>query len=129
MPQSSVLDDSYELVLGPAAIRTLLGLPGHERKELAASLREELVNGPNAHSEVKFDSDLRALSEDTTDKGPVYTATPLSFAAYIAVHRPLTKEELKRLRRERGSRTAHKGFFVMDILAASTAFTRPVLLA
>ena len=86
------MSTKYEVVLGPAAIRTVLGLPDPERKELADALRTELLDGPNADEEARFD-------------GPdnvVYRGTPLSFDAYVALHRPMTKEELKRLRREQG---------------------------
>ena len=54
----------------------------------------------------------------------VYTATPLSFGGYVAVHRPMTKEELERLRQEQGRKVAGRGFHVLDILHPGTAFTR-----
>lgn len=119
------MSTKYEVVPGPAAIRTILGLSDLERKELAEALRTELLDGPNADKEVRFDGDMRALYYD--DAGPddvVYTATPLSFGAYVALHRPMTKEELKRLGREQGRQVAGKGFYVLDILPPGTAFTR-----
>src|SRR6266852_5439264 len=118
--------DAYEVVLGPAAIRTVLSLPDPgERKELADALRTELINGPNAHNELRFDDAVRTYPD--RGAGPdnvVYTATPLSFAGYTAVHRRLNKEELKRLRREQGRSTARQGLYVIDILRAESAFTR-----
>ena len=108
----------YEVVLGPAAIRTVLGLPDAERKELADALGTELVDGPNADKEARFDADLRACGPDDV----VYTGTPLTFDAYVAIHRPLGREELKRLRREQGRRVAARGFFVPEILHPQAAF-------
>ena len=111
-------DSAYEVVLGPAAIRAVLSLPDRERKELAAALRTELLDGPNADKEARFDADMRASD------GPdgVYTGTPLSFGACVALHRPMTKEELRRLKREQGRRVAIQGFYVVDILHPATAF-------
>ena len=59
----------------------------------------------------------------TLGRHVVYTGTPLTFDAYIALHRPMSKEELRRLRREQGRRVAALGFFVPDILHPATAFT------
>jgi hypothetical protein len=112
----------YEVILGPAAIRTTLGLSDADRKELADALRTELLDGPNADKEVGFDADLRPCVH--SDRGRIYTGTPLSFSAYLAVHRPMTREELKRLRREQGRRVADAGFLVFDILHPASAFTR-----
>ena len=58
-----------------------------------------------------------------TGPNGVYTGTPLSFGAYVALHRPMTKEELRRLKREQGRRVAIQGFYVVDILHPATAFT------
>jgi len=117
---------AYEVVLAPAAIRTVLSLPGEgDRKELAAVLRTELLGGPNAGSEVKFDSDVLARSDPGKSEGnAVYTATPLSFSGYTAVHRRMTAEELSRLKREQGRSTARRGIYVIDILSAESAFIR-----
>jgi hypothetical protein len=98
--------------------------PG-ERKKLADALRTELINGPNAHNEYTFDSDVRAYSDRGAGPGKaVYMATPLSFAGYTAVHRCLAREELRRLRREQGPSTAAQGLYVIDILPAESAFIR-----
>ena len=110
----------YEVVLGPAAIRTVVCLPDGERAELADALRTELLDGPNANKAARFDADMRPCGPDDV----VYLGTPLSFGAYVALHRPMTREELKRLRREQGRRAAAKGFYVPDILHPATAFTR-----
>jgi hypothetical protein len=122
------VNDAYEVVLGPAAIRTVLSLPGPgERKELADALRTELTNGPNAHNELRFDDAVRTYSDRGAGPGKaVYTATPLSFAGYTAIHRHLTREELKRMRREQGRSTARRGLYLIDILRAESAFTRTV---
>lgn len=116
--------DPYEVALGPAAIRALETLPGlSDQKELVGALRTELMNGPNAHNEYRFDS-AGAYDDPGGTVRVVYTATPLSFAGYIAVHRRMTREELRRLRRERRRRTAVRGFYVIDILAVESAFGR-----
>ena len=117
------MSTKYEVVLGPAAIRTVLGLPELERKELADALRTELLDGPNADKAVRFDGDMRPCDQTCGPDDVVYTGTPLTFDAYIALHRPMSKEELKRLRREQGRRVAALGFFVPDILHPATAFT------
>jgi hypothetical protein len=115
------MSHKYEVVLEPAANRTVLGLQDPERKELAEALRTELLDGPNAAKEVGFDGDMRRIH---SDKGVVYTGTPLSFHAYLAIHRPMTADELRRLRRQEGRRVAERGCFVVDILHPATAFTR-----
>lgn len=116
----------YEVVLGPAAIRVVLSLPDPViRGRLADALEAELVNGPNAHNEFNFDD--ASYSDRGTDPGKVvYTATPLSFAGYTAVHRRLTGEELERLHQEQDRPTAALGVYVFDILRAGSAFSRTV---
>lgn len=118
------MSTKYEVVPAPAAIRTILGLSDPERKELADALRTELLDGPNADKEARFDADMRPCDQACGPNDVVYTGTPLSFGAYVAVHRPMTKEELERLRREQGRRVAGRGFYVLDILPPGTAFTR-----
>jgi hypothetical protein len=112
----------YEVILGPAATRATLALSEADRKELAEALRTELLDGPNADKEAGFDADMRPCAH--ADHGPVFTGTPLSFGAYVAVHRPMTKDELRRLRREQNRRVAAAGFLVHDILHPASAFTR-----
>jgi hypothetical protein len=56
----------------------------------------------------------------------IYTASPLSFDGYTAIHRRLTKEELKRLRHDKRPSTAEQGVYVIDILPAESAFSRTV---
>jgi hypothetical protein len=116
----------YEVVLGPAAIRVVLGLPDPDnRRRLANALRAELIDGPNAHNEFRFDD--ASYSDRGSDPGQViYTATPLSFAGYTAVHRRLTREEQDRLRQELDRSTAALGVYVFDILRAESAFIRTV---
>jgi hypothetical protein len=115
------MDTRYELVLAPAAVRALLSLSDPARMELAGVLGTELLNGPNARKEAFYDADLRACRRERA----VYTATPLSYDAFVAVHRPLAEDELARLRRERRRRRPlAQGFHVLDILHLTTAFTR-----
>jgi hypothetical protein len=118
------MSTKYDVVPGPAAIRTILGLSDPERKELADALRTELLDGPNADKEARFDRDMRPCDQACGPDDVVYTGTPLSFGAYVALHRPMTKEELKQLRREQGRGVAGRGFYVLDILPPATAFTR-----
>jgi hypothetical protein len=119
----------YEVVLGPAAIRAVLGLPDPERKELAEALRTELLDGPNADKEARFDADMRACDNTCQPGDVVYRGTPLSFGSYVAVHRFMTRDELRRLRREQGHRVAALGFYVLEILHPASAFTRSPRLA
>jgi hypothetical protein len=82
-----------------------------------------LLDGPNADKEARFDGDMRPCDHTCGPNDVVYTGTPLSFDAYVALHRPMDKEELRRLRREQGRRVAAQGFFVPEILHPATAFT------
>ena len=118
------MSTKYEVMPGPAAIRTILGLSDPERKELAYALLTELLDGPNADKEARFDGDMRACDPTCGPDDAVYTATPLTFGAYVALHRRMTKEELKRLRQDQGRKVAGRGFYVLDILPPGTAFTR-----
>jgi hypothetical protein len=117
------LNHAYEVTLGPAAIRTVQCMSKEDRGDLAEALRTELLNGPNASREFRFDSDVPAYTPGAN--GTVYTATPLSFGAYTAVHRPLTGDEINRLRREQGRSAVGQGFYVIDILSVESAFGRP----
>jgi hypothetical protein len=127
MPENAK-NSLYEVVLGPAAIRIVLSLANPaEREALAAALRIELDGGPNVYSEYRFDSHVRAYSDPAScADGAVYTATPLSFTAYTAIHRPLTSEEFRRLQREQGPSDAISGVYVIDVLPAESGFTRTV---
>jgi hypothetical protein len=119
---------TYEVILGPAANRTVLGMrDSNDRKELADALRLELVGGPNAGKEYRFDSagNARPGVDPGRPAGGIYTATPLSFGGYTAVHRPMTSGELKRLRQEQHHRpAARQGFYVLDIVSPESAFAR-----
>jgi hypothetical protein len=120
------VNGSYEVVLGPAAKRAVLGLPlAKDRDRLADALRVELSDGPNADKEYQFDpyDGGRDYIDRSASVQTVYTATPLSFDGYIAIHRPMVKEELQQLRREQ-SHAARRGFYVLDILPADSGFTR-----
>ena len=117
---------AYEVALGPAAIRAIGGLyDPADWDDLEYALKTELVDGPNADKESNFDREGQPLSEHGVDSGDVvYTATPLSFHAYTAVHRALTTDELDRLAEEQERSTHDRGRYVIDILAAELAFTR-----
>ena len=119
------LNHAYEVVLAPAALRTIVGLPQPGRQELAAALRVELVDGENADAAFSFESAARVSYTETAAKGPIYTATPLSCAGYTAVHRQLSDVELRRLREEKNRPVAQQGVFVIDIVPAESAFGRP----
>ena len=116
----------YEVALGPAAIRIIDGLSDPaDRDDLEYALQTELVAGPNADKESRFDREGQPLSEHSLDSGgAVYTATPLSVQAYTVVHRALTGDELGRLAEEQYRSTHGCGRYVIDILAAELAFTR-----
>jgi hypothetical protein len=117
-------DSAYEVVLGPAAVRAITGLPDGDREKMAAVLRTELMNGPNSRSEYRFDSEIQPYTGRAGSA--VYTATPLSCDGYTAVHRLLSNAEVKRLRQEDGKSTADQGVYVIDILPVQSAFTRTV---
>lgn len=105
---------TYEVTLGPAAKRAVLGLRTEsDANGLADALRQELADGPNADKQYEF---------NVADK--TYTATPLSFDGYTAVHRPMARGELRRLGREERRRVADRGFYVLDILRAESGYLR-----
>jgi hypothetical protein len=104
----------YEVVLGPAARQAVLSLGVQkDQEDLADALGQELLDGPNADKEYRFDLD-----------GTLYTATPLSSGGYTAVHRPMRAEELARLRRELRHPVSRLGFHVLDILSPAAGATR-----
>jgi hypothetical protein len=116
---------AYEVTLGPAAIRLFRRLRNPDQRKLADVLQAELADGPNTSKEIRFDSDVRGGVDPGTSQDDVfYTATPLSFAGYTAVHRQMTEYEIERLGREQGHSPAHQGFYVIDILPAESAFNR-----
>lgn len=119
-------DGNYEVTLGPAAERAIMR--ARYPRELAAALRTELVDGPNAHNQVEFgfDNDGNTVYPGVPGR-VVYTAVPLSFNAYTAVYRPMAKDELDRLADELGRAVADCGFYVVDILSAESSFSRPRL--
>jgi hypothetical protein len=127
-----VVSATYEVTLGPAAVRTVQSLwDPHDQNELAIALRTELREGPNADKELElkfpFDGDFQGDVSPLVPGGVAYTATPLSFNGCTAFHRPMTEEELQRLGREQSRAVADHGCFVIDILSAESAFGRPRL--
>jgi hypothetical protein len=99
---------TYEVLLGPEALRAVRDLPDQQRVMLAAALREELgAAGPNSASEYRFDHG-----------NSQYLATPLSFNALVAIHRLLTEGELAQLSRQMGRRVAPRGFWVIRFCSA-----------
>ena len=113
---------AYEVTLGPAAIRMIMRSP--DPAELSRVLLTELMDGPNAAAEVRYDGDAEVCSESIMPSGATYTATPLSYDGYTALHRRMTGAELTRLAREQGRGVAGTGFYVLDILPAESAFIR-----
>ena len=114
----------YDVVLGPAAVRAIQDLRDETaRAELAAALRSELLQGPNAAIEVEFRLDSDA--HEAPDRA--YKATPLSFGGYTAIHRRLTQDELWLTGQERNHAAADCLLYVVDIVPAESAFMRPRL--
>jgi hypothetical protein len=116
----------YIVKLAPAAERFVRTLEPCDRQGLDRALAAELINGPNADKEVRFDADGGPpgyADPDLTGDATWYTATPLSFKAYTAVHRPMTESELGTVA-GKNDRTIDHGFYVFDILPAESAFIR-----
>jgi hypothetical protein len=114
------MEDAYEVILAPAASRLVRSLP--DPRQLARCLATELAEGPNSDIEVIFNAEMQVCSAPPLPGDTAYTATPLSFEAYTAVHRPLTSDELKQLAENAGAEVADRGFYVLDILPAESAF-------
>lgn len=113
---------AYEVALGPAAVRMIIRSP--DPAELGRALSAELIDGPNAAAEVRYDGDAEVCSQPMRPSRAIYTATPLSYNGYTALHRPMTAAELTRLAREQGRPVAGTGCYVLDILPAESAFIR-----
>jgi hypothetical protein len=109
----------YELVLGQAAGLVIERLEEHDRRRLVDALKTELLNGPNAHNEIRFDPRKWADTGPSSD-GP-WTATPLN-CGFAAVHRPLTKAELDRLAAKHGRPLEEPCLYVVDILSLGSIF-------
>ncbi|OJF13471.1 hypothetical protein [Couchioplanes caeruleus] len=102
----------YEVVLSPAAWRAIRDLRTvQDRDDLADCLGKELDQGPNAENVWVFQIGDRN-----------YTATPLTFRGWVAIHRPLSRAELDRLGDEQGRRVESMGFLIHDLLPPHTAF-------
>jgi hypothetical protein len=114
----------YVVMLGPAALRAIGGLRWSDRAELRTALRTELIDGPNAACEfsIMVSSEIQEGRSNGADR--VYTATPLSFRGYTAIHRCMTSGELDRLAAEQDRSAPELGRLVADILPAESAFTR-----
>jgi hypothetical protein len=105
------------------AERVVLGIRDQgDRKELADALRVELLGGPNAAAEITFDMHRNYRRGPGTGRPGEYTATPLSVGGYVAIHRPMTGDELRRLRHERGARVMERGYAVLDLIQLETAY-------
>lgn len=102
-----------EVILGPAAKRAVLKLRRLEDwSGLLDALRQELTGSPSAAGEDKAGNDPGSPARIPC------TVTALSSAGYIAVHRPMTGEELHQLQRDVGHPVASQGFYVLDLLPA-----------
>jgi hypothetical protein len=115
----------YEVTLGPAAERVVLSLHPRSRRALADALRRDLLNGPHADQAVELKFDSTDYFDPDIPSEATYTAIPISFDGYVAVHRPMTEMELKRLRHELGQSVESLGFYVVDLLAPESGFIRP----
>lgn len=122
------MSGAYEVTLGPAAERFVLALRRpKDRADLADALRQELAgDGPNSGKAFRFDPAGNAVTsaDPGTADGSVYTATPLSFKGCTAIHRPMTRAELQRLRRELGHSVARTGLHVFDIIRPDSGYFR-----
>lgn len=117
----------YEVILGPAARQAFRSLLTEtEQGKLADALRRELRGDPNAATRIRFDGYGKPRSEADLDAPDetIYMASPLSYMAYTAVYRRMTKGELDRLSREQQRPAAGEGFLVVDILRPELGFTR-----
>jgi len=105
----------YEVVLSPAAKLFVLALGSQaERTALADCLRQDLpLDGPNGQSAYHF-----ALWEG----GRRYYAVPLHLGGVVAVCRPLTEDELDRLRHELVRKVARSGYLVVSLLTPESGF-------
>jgi hypothetical protein len=115
---------AYILKLTSAAWRIVSVLEPYDQQGLDRALRVELADGPNADKEIRFHSDGRSQAVYQPGAPGLYTATPLSFKAYTAIHRPMTTPELGRVSQAEGNPVVGQGFIVFDILTAESAFTR-----
>ncbi|MEV6266596.1 hypothetical protein AB0L64_05495 [Kribbella sp. NPDC051936] len=105
----------YEIVLSPAAKLFVLALGSQsERAALADCLREDLpLDGPNSRSAYHF---------ELWDGGRRYYAVPLHLGGIVAVCRPLTEQELERLRHEQDRKVARSGYLVISLLTPESGF-------
>src|SRR5690348_5199612 len=81
----------YIVRLTQAAERVFQTLEFSDQQELDRALADELADGPNADKEIRFDADggFQVYTDpDLPGDAVSYTATPLSFKAYTAIHRP-----------------------------------------
>ena len=115
---------AYEVVLAPAANRVVAGLRRPDREGVTRALKAELRDGPNADKEFSFGSSIYADAAPDDTEGSIYTATPLSFGGYTALHRPLTADEIERVAQRPDREQPYDGYYVIDILPAETAFRR-----
>ena len=121
---------TYQLILGPAARRVSGDLARADQQLLTEALANELAGGPNETNryefELRFDYDGPLVYPSKRIR-VVYSAIPLSFCAYTAVYRALTADELRRLNGETARTSGIPVFYVLDILPAEAAFSRPRL--
>jgi hypothetical protein len=90
-----------------------------DQLELDQVLREELVGGPNAVNEVRIDSGGHIPPcGNGSCSDHVYIATPLSYRAYLAVHRRLTPDELGIALQTHPNTGDDLGLFILTVLTA-----------
>lgn len=101
----------YEVVLGPGARAVIARISLDSQKAaLAHALRTE----------------LSSAAENSARKFGEYEAIPVVLSiGYTALVSKMTREELRRLKREQGRRVESAGWFVYDILAGGEAIMGP----
>jgi hypothetical protein len=98
-------------------------LTSFDQWELNQVLGDELINGPNAGNEIRFDSRGHAPPcDDGSCAKRVYIATLVSYKAYLVIHRPLTAQELAMASQDRRDMPHDLGLYILDILAADPRF-------
>ena len=120
---SQWMDHDYAVVLGPAAQRVLKSVTQPVAEGICNSLLTELRKGPNSKLEIRFDSSIGGDTLPGSSGETVYTATPLNFGAFTALHRPLRAAEIERMRGQHGG-LEDSGYYVVDLLPPETAFRR-----
>jgi hypothetical protein len=104
-------DNTYEIVLGPAALLVIVHMRTDKiKEELADALRVELEHSENPRTEATY--------------GNVRCSQQVLSTGYTAVFNPMQTKELRDLSRQEGRKTLSKGYYVFDLLSADKAIIR-----